>query len=180
MNAAAWLLAQRDRSIAEHERHHAMAVVAVLLAATLLLTLTTPAHEKTGRARRAATHAPSRGAVDQGVPSGEAGSISQAVVRAARVFLAGYLAYAYGHATASEIEDATPMLIALLAAHPPRLTPGMRDMQPRVIELRSAPASLGAIGVRAIVNDGGLIDYPVQLLIEIHEQRPLVDALEPR
>lgn len=162
----AWLIAPRDRPIAERERHGALAATAaVLLAATVLLAVTRPTTPHTPTRHATATSTPPQGARPSSVEAGD-------------VFLAGYLAYAYGHAPASQIRYATPALIVSLAAHQPRVPPGMRARQPRVLELRATPAPAGLLGVRAVVNDGGLIDYPVGLLLAFRGGRLLVTGLE--
>jgi hypothetical protein len=82
---------------------------------------------------------------------------------AARVFLRGYLGYLYGHDRASEIRGATVAFTHSLPARAPNLSPAMRAKHARVLSLHAAPAPAGLIGVTALVNDGGLIDYPVAL-----------------
>src|SRR5450756_52794 len=133
----AWLISLRDRPIAESERHAAMAAVAVLLAATaLLLALTRP----DGQPRRT-TERPSR-SLARSVPVIHAQALqtstaplAPAVARTARLFLAGYLAYLYGHTPASQIKGATPELLRSLEAHPPRVSPGMRSRDPRLLSI---------------------------------------------
>ena len=59
---------------------------------------------------------------------------SRAAKRAARRFLAGYLAYSYGHAIAPRrIRAASARLRAQLAAEPPRVPPRERRRHPRVV-----------------------------------------------
>jgi hypothetical protein len=64
--------------------------------------------------------------------------------------------------------------------HPPRVSPAMRERVARVLALRSTPISPpGLIGVRALINDGGLADYSIGLLLEDHHAgRLLVTGLE--
>jgi hypothetical protein len=54
----------------------------------------------------------------------------------------------------------------------------MRSEHPRVVELDGAPAPSGEIGVSAVVNDGGLIDYTLGLTLTPQDGRLLVTALE--
>jgi hypothetical protein len=172
-----WLTALRDRPIAEQERHAALAgSIAVLIATTALLALTRPAtHTAPARAARATTTR------DPGSPAPETSSrdaLSPIAAATGRAFLAGYLAYTYGSAPASWITDATRSLIASLQAHSPRVPPAMRASQPRVLELHVGPAPSGELGVSAVINDGGLIDYTVGLTLSPQAGRLLVTAVK--
>ncbi len=174
-----WLTALRDRPIAEQERHTALAAtVAVLVAATVLLALTRPAtHAATERAASITTTAttdpspPAPGTSSAGVPSAEA-------VAVGRAFLAGYLAYTYGSAPASRITNAARSLIDSLQAHAPRVPPAMRARRPRVLELHATQAPSGQLGVSAAVNDGGLIDYTLGVILARQGGRLLVTGVE--
>jgi hypothetical protein len=177
-----WLTSLRDRPIAESERGAAMATVTVLLiAAAILLVLTQPG----GRSRRTSQRhsAPS---VVQSAPVSRARAsesvtapLTPGVARAADLFLAGYLAYIYGHAPASQIKGATTALVRSLGADPPRVSPAMRTLKARVLALHTIPApSSGLVGLSALVNDGGLVDYSIGLLLEDHAGRLLVTGLE--
>jgi hypothetical protein len=185
----AWLAALRDRPIAERERHHALlAVAALLIATTTLLALTSPRQDPPRR-----THGASilpRAAVSRPVSPG-AGTVRAtprestiapaAELRTARAFLENYLAYLYGHAHASAVRDATQALVLSLEAHPPRVSLDMRARRPRVLALHPAPAPPGQAAVDAVdavVNDGGLEDYPVGLLLARRGGRLLVTGLE--
>jgi len=180
MSAGAWIRRQRDRPIAESERRAAMAAVVVLLTATaLLLALTRPghrpqptiAHPSPGLVgRSSATQASAREAT--------AAPLTPALARAARLFLAGYLGYLYGHTPARQVKGATTALLRSLQAHPPRVSPGIRARQARVLAVHTIPAPSGLVGVSALVNDGGLIDYPIGLLLAPHGGRLLVTGLD--
>jgi hypothetical protein len=173
MSIAGWMRSQRDRPIAEHERRAAMAVVVVLLGAVaLLFTITQPAsqaRQATRRIDRLATTIPT--ASDPGVLALQARETAER-------FLAGYLGYAYGHTTASRIEDASRSLIASLASQPPRVPPAARARRARVISLRATAAPAGEVALSATVNDGGLIDYTVGLTLTRQGGRLLVTGLE--
>ncbi|HEY4896587.1 MAG TPA: hypothetical protein VII01_10905 [Solirubrobacteraceae bacterium] len=176
----AWLTSLRDRPIAESERGAAMATVTVLLiAAAILLALTRPGgqpHRTTGRpspslARGAsAVHAPA--------PATSTAPLTPAVARTSRLFLAGYLAYLYGHTPASHIKGSTAALLHSLEDHPPRISPGMRSREARLVSLHATPAPSGLLGVSALVTDGGLIDYPIGLLLAFRGGRLLVSGLD--
>jgi hypothetical protein len=176
----AWIRRQRDRPIAESERRTAMAAVAVLLAATaLLLALTRP----DGPPRRTIER-PSRSlarsapAVHAQAPQTSTAPLTPAVARTARLFLAGYLAYLYGHTPASQIKGATPELVHSLEDHPPRVSPGVRSREARLVSLHTTPAPSGLLGVSALVTDGGLVDYSIGLLLASRGGRLLVTGLD--
>ena len=177
----AWLTSLRDRPIAESERTAAMATVTVLLlAAAILLALSRPSNGPRPTVQRhpgpsVAQRTPS--VVAQATESSTA-PLTPRVARAADLFLAGYLSYIYGHAPASAIGGATPALLRSLRAHPTRVSPGMRARRPHVVALRSTPARPGPLLVSAVVNDGGLVDYSIGLLLAVHGGRLLVSGLE--
>ena len=54
----------------------------------------------------------------------------------------------------------------------------MRARRPHVLALRSTPARSGLLRVSAVVNDGGLVDYSIGLLLAAHGGRLLVSGLE--
>lgn len=175
MSAGSWIRQQRDRPIAEHERRTAMAAVVVLLAAVaVLFTLTQPASQAS-RAAQVSTRAATTPAA---TVEHHTLALTSEAEQTARRFLAGYLAYTYGQAPASRITDATRSLIAFLQAHPPRVPPAARARRPRIVSLRPATAPTGEITLTAVVNDGGLIDYPIGLLLASEHGRLLVTGLD--
>lgn len=172
----------RDHAITERERRWALAIVFVLLAgAALVFALTRPAaprhHARSARVTVTAV-APRQGEASASSTSSGTSPSEVAAVRVGRVFLAGYLAYLYGRAPASQIKDATPALIASLQASPPRVSPAMHERVPRIVGLHSTPAPTGKLGVQAVVNDGGLVDYPIGLLLQEENGRLLVSGLD--
>ena len=177
----AWLTSLRDRPIAESERAAAMATVTVLLlAAAILLALSRPSIGPRPTPQRhpgpsVAQRTPS--VVAQATESSTA-PLTPLVARTADLFLAGYLGYIYGHAPASAIAGATPPLLRSLRAQPTLVSPGMRARRPHVLALHSTPARSGLLRVSAVVNDGGLVDYSIGLLLAAHGGRLLVSGLE--
>jgi hypothetical protein len=176
-----WLRSLRDRPIADGERGAAMATVTVLLiAAAILLVLFGPG----GRSRRTSRRHPAPGVVHSApAPRARASengtaSLTPGVARAADLFLTGYLGYLYGHAPASQVKGARTALVRSLGADPPRVSPAMRTRQARVLALHTIPAPSGLVGVSVLVNDGGLVDYSIGLLLEDHSGRLLVTGLE--
>ncbi len=177
----AWLTSLRDRPIAESERAAAMATVTVLLlAAAILLVLSRPSNGPRATSQRhpgpgVVHRTPTRPA--QTSESGPA-PLTPRITRAADLFLAGYLGYIYGHAPASAIGGATPALLRSLRAQQTRVSPGMRARRPHVVALRSTPARSGLFRVSAVINDGGLVDYSIGLLLAAHDGQLLVSGLE--
>jgi hypothetical protein len=177
----AWLTSLRDRPITESERAAAMATVTVLLlAAALLLALSRPSNGPRPTLLRhpgpsVAQRTPIRPAQ---TPESSTAPLTPLVARAADLFLAGYLGYICGHASASAIGGATPALLRSLRAQPTRVSPGMRARQPHVLALHSTPARPGPLLVSAVINDGGLVDYSIGLLLATHGGRLLVSGLE--
>jgi hypothetical protein len=172
MNAARWIRRQRDRQVAEHERHTAITAVVVLLGAAVLLTLTQPTSQTSSRALHSAqTTRPA-------LVEHRTLALTPEADKVAERFLAGYLAYTYGQAHASRITSASRALILSLEAHSPRVPPAARARHPRVLSLHVAAAPTGEVVVRAVVNDGGLINYPVGLLLGSEHGRLLVTGLE--
>lgn len=176
----AWLTSLRDRPIAARERRTALAVFAVLLAASaVLLAATRPAwqHDPAQRQLGASAGSASR----PPAPASRAANttrVAPVLARVAHGFLAGYLAYLYGHAPARAVRDAAPALLRSLRAHPPLVSPATRARHPRVLSLHPAPAPVGRIGVSALVGDGELASYPVRLLLTSEDGRLLVSAVE--
>ncbi len=176
-----WLTSLRDRPIAESERGAAMATVTVLLiAAAILLVLSQPG----GRSRRTSRRHPAPSVVHSApAPRARASenvtaSLTPGVARAADLFLTGYLGYLYGHTPASQVKGATTALVRSLQADPPRVSPVMRTRQARVLALHTIPAPSGLVGVSALVNDGGLVDYSIGLLLAPRSGRLLVSGLD--
>lgn len=180
-----WLIGLRDRPIADHERRQAFIASAVVLAIAVgLLVLTTPAASTTthaGRsslaARPSVEKAPLSSPSVAGDGSSTPGLVSQSVERVARRFLAGYLAYLYGHGRVAGIRDASANLERSLGKLPPRVSLTMRTRHPHVVSLASVTAPDGAVGVSAVINDGGVADYTIDLLVSREGGRLLVTGI---
>jgi hypothetical protein len=177
---SARLTVLRERPIADSERPIALVVGAtLLLAATVALLITRPSSQHPARrpdppAIAAASPAylpkPPQDPTSQQPPP--------AATRIAREFLAGYLAYLYGHAPARRVSDASASLRRSLEAREPRISPAIRARRPRVVSL-SITASGGATFIAtALIGDGGVADYPVGVLLVQRRGRLLVGGLE--
>ncbi len=172
-----WLTRLRDRPIAESERRTAMSVVVVLLAASaLLLTLTRPDGELPRNTKRSFTPT-KHGAIHAPPSEAATATLTPAVARTTRLFLSGYLGYLYGHTPASQIKGATAGLLHSLEDHAPHVLPAAQATGARLLSLHSMPAPPGLAEVSAVVNDGGLVDYPIRLQLAPQAGRPLVTEL---
>jgi hypothetical protein len=180
-----WLIGLRDRPIADHERRQAFIASTVVLAITVgLLALTTPATSTTTHAgQRVLAARPSVGKSPVPPPSiaGDGpftpGLVSQSVERVARRFLTGYLAYLYGRGSVAGIRGASASLQHSLAVHPPRVSLDMRARYPHVISLAPTTAPATVVGVSALVSDGGVADYTIDLLVSRDGGRLLVTGI---
>jgi hypothetical protein len=172
-----WLTRLRNRPIAENERRTAMTVVMVLLAASaLLLTLTRHDEQLPRNTKRSSTHI-EHGAIHAPPSEAATAPLTPAVARITRLFLSGYLGYLYGHTPASQIKGASAGLLHSLEDHAPRVLPAAQATGARLLSLHSTPAPPGIYGVSAVVNDGGLVDYPIRLLLAPQAGRLLVTEL---
>jgi hypothetical protein len=171
MSTASWVRSQRDRPTGDGERRVALTLVAVV--ATLLLAVTVlgaPAPDGSPQLRDGAhTEPPTPASAPLVSPAAEE--------RAAREFLDGYVGYIYGHGSAGQVRGATPAFEHALLASPPRVPPSMRARHPRVVALHLVNAPAGLLGVTAIINDGGLVDYPIALFLADRGQRLRVNGL---
>ncbi len=161
----------RDRPIAEHQQRTVLiAIFALLIAATLLLASTRAASDKRPLLAKA-TESPS-------IDAPYKAALPEAlVVRVAREFLAGYLAYAYGHTSARHIHSTTSALRRSLEAPAPRVTPAMQASHPHIVGVRAQSAGSERTNVTALINDGGLVNYPISLTIARQGNRLLVFGL---
>jgi hypothetical protein len=170
-----WITPIRDRPSSERERRTATrAVLAGIIAAILLLAVTRSEHSARTARNTSSTPTP---AVHHETAQAPALSALSAG-RVARRFLAGYLAYAYGRAPATAVPDAGPALIGSLEHHPPRVTVVRPARLPRIEQLDVTLAQSGRPVVTAILNNGGIVNYTVGLLLARPHGRLLVTALE--
>lgn len=109
------------------------------------------------------------GAPAPGPLSGARNAPAPAAASAAREFMAGYLAYLYGHAPGSEIQAATPQLIATIGRGKAPVAPAARRLRPVVVALGAREPSGNVLHVTALVSDG-IARYPVRFVM-VHDQR---------
>jgi hypothetical protein len=170
----------RDRPIAEPERRAALTLATVLLVGcAALLIATRPSSPHAPAPSRKAPHAATTADPPPAADPPTAGT-SSAVVRLSREFLAGYLAYLYGHGSASEVRGASPALASGLRAHPPRISVDMRARHPRVVSVQAVAGEHGQLTATAMISDGGVANYLVTLLLERAGARLVVSGLGER
>lgn len=104
---------------------------------------------------------------EEGRPYSDAAPPAQttAAKHAARRFLSGYLAYAYGQRRTHPIAAATPGLRRRLSAHPPRAPRRETRRHPRVVLVQSDGAGRQRATVTALVDDGAR-RYTISLELE--------------
>jgi hypothetical protein len=166
-----WARSIRDRPIAEQERHAAMVLtVALLTTIALLLALSQPAipANKTTAPTVAADATKQR----------QHARLAHETEHLTRRFLAGYLAYTYGHGPVSQIVGADRALTHALQASRVPIPPAQRARRARVLWLQPAAAGAGQIGVTAVVNDGELVDYPLEVTLVREDGRLLITRLD--
>jgi hypothetical protein len=157
------------RELGDREQRRVFALAALLLLATALLLLLT---------RPAASPQPDASSTAPAAPRVSAPALpANALTRAARVFLAGYLPYIYTGTAARNVRGATRALAASLAAHRPLIPQGIRGAHARILTLHTETGSAEG-AVHALVNDGGIVNYTITLRIVRRGGRLLVSELE--
>jgi hypothetical protein len=81
-------------------------------------------------------------------------------------FLAGYLRFAYGRASARSVRALTPSVRRQLIREHAQLTPVERRRHPRVVSLEAAGQATGVVLATALVEDGGITTYPLRLTVQ--------------
>lgn len=172
-----------DRPIADAERRRVFAAVAVLIVLAAVLLSATGQPRDTDRSDKQPARPPrvvepipapppqapdAKGVEGSAAPSG---NLPAPVERAARRFLAGYLAYLYGAGEVAEIEAASPALERRLRCEPPRVSPATRRRDPRVVALAARRLDRGRYLVTATVADGGVAEYPIELTLARRDGR---------
>lgn len=139
------------------------AAVLAVLAAALVVATTTGGHPAPP-APREVVGAPAPGALSY-APNRP----NPAAAAAARTFLSSYLAYLYGRASARQIQDASPKLVAALARRAPAVGSGARKLHPVIVGLGAEQKSGNVLDLTALISDG-IARYPVWIEI-VHNQR---------
>jgi hypothetical protein len=121
---------------------------------------TLAAHHSSGRATRRATTGRSLSRHPDAV-----GARQLARARSAtRLFMRGYLRFAYGEGPASLIRAASPPLRRQLRQRV-LVTPAEQGRQPRVISLETSDQERGRVLATAIIDDGGIAFYAIRVTV---------------
>jgi hypothetical protein len=146
-------------------RARAIALVVLLFGAAVLALA--PTRRAGHRAQRPSTRATTNGTTRRARQYESPVSAAQ-VARArhaARTFLAGYLPFAYGRASAGALRALTPQLRRQLKRERVQVTPLERRRRPRVITLTALGQASGVVIATALVGDGGVANYAVRLTL---------------
>jgi hypothetical protein len=143
-----------NRPLRDADRRRLFGVAAaVVMGAAALFALLDDAGSAPARPEPSTAPRPSPPPAEDGRPPAAPGVSRRDVVRAkraARRFLAGYLAYSYGRGRASEIENAGADLRRRLSRDPPRVPRREARRRPRVVLLHAD----GVGRMLALVSDG--------------------------
>jgi hypothetical protein len=97
---------------------------------------------------------------------------------AAERFLGTYVPFAYGRAGALALSSLTPVLGRRLARDRGQVTPVERRRRPRVVSLRVVGMTPGFVVATAIVDDGGIVAFPLRLTLQASAGRWAVSSVQ--
>jgi hypothetical protein len=98
----------------------------------------------------------------------------------ARRFLAGYLRFAYGRASAASVRAVTPTLRQQLTRDRAEFTPVEERRRPRVVSLAALGEASGVVVAEALIADGGIASYVVRLTLRPQRVGWLVSGVDER
>lgn len=140
-------------------RAWAITLAALLLGAAILALA--PTHGVGERAHRASTQATTGATRGSPVSGAELARARDAV----RMFLAGYLPFAYGQAPASSVSAVEPRLRRQLMRERVQITPVERRRRPRVVSLTALGQAPGIVIATALIDDGGIANYAIRFTV---------------
>jgi hypothetical protein len=173
MSTRSWVQRQLNRPIAGRERSTATACGLLVLLAAAGLILTGPTHSAGRSSDRPRTITASGEATPSWTPT--AAGETKAT---AEKFLAGYVAYLYGQAPASQVKDATRDFVSALEGERRQVPPGIRALHPHVVAVQVSPQAPGRALATALVSDAEVVRYPIRLLLTQTGGRWRVSGLE--
>ena len=98
--------------------------------------------------------------------------------RVAARFLAGYLPFLYGRASAHSIDGVTPDLRRQLIRVRGLVTPAERHRDPRVVSLTTVGQAPAAVLATAFVADGGVAAYALRMILRSGSDGWLVSSVD--
>lgn len=102
------------------------------------------------------------------------------IKRTAKAFLAGYLAYVYGHGDARAVSDDTSKLARQLAQHPPVVPQGQTLLRPRVLGFTVSLITARQGEVAVLIADTEVLRYRLRLLLRREGSTWLTSGIEGR
>jgi hypothetical protein len=168
-----------------HVRRFVVAIGALLALGAVMaaLTLTNPhiGHERRPTAQRSAAAGPPRTpASPRRVPPPVSTGATVQARRVAEHFLAAYLPFAYGRASARAVTGITPALRSQLLRGRAQLTPVERRRRPRVVSLQTVGTTPTFVVATAVIDDGGVTTYRLRFTIVGAAGRWAVSGVEDR
>ncbi len=161
------LLAALER-VPRRVRRFVVAIGALLALGAVMAALTLTATHG-GQQRRPAPQHHAAATVPRASPRRLPPPVSTAAMlqarRAAKRFLAGYLALAYGRGSALAIRGVTQALRRQLLSQGAQLTPVERRRRPRVVALHTVGTTPVFVVATAVIDDGGLATYRLRFTL---------------
>jgi hypothetical protein len=162
-------------------RRVVVAVGALLLLALAIAAVTLTGPREGGRPRGSASP-PRAPAVATNTSSPRLlAPVSGAELTGARLvaerFLAGYLPFAYGRASAATVAGVTPGLSRQLLQERVAAPPAERARQPRVVSLQLVGTTPGFAVATAVIDDGALTAYRLRVTVQRQSGRWAVSSV---
>ncbi len=176
MSPRSWIGHQLEQLLAEHRHRAATVCGLLLLLAAVGLVLNRPDTSAVVGSEQA-NRTPALHASGSAAPRWTLAT-SAATKSTAERFLAGYLAYLYGRAPASTVQDATGAFVRILQHEPLRVPPGIRGLHPRVVGVNVSPQPPGRAIALALVSDAEVVHYPIRLTLTQTGSRWRVSGLQ--
>jgi hypothetical protein len=112
-------------------------------------------------------------------PAVDAAGLAEARLAAAR-FLPGYLQFAYGRGRPASVTAVTPALRSRLESDRVQLTPVEQRRHPRVVSLAAVGRARGMVLATALIEDGGVTGYALQITLRRDSSGWRVSAVDGR
>jgi hypothetical protein len=153
-----------------------LALGAVMAALTLIAPHGGHKREPTARPRPAGASLPQRS--PRGLPPPVSRGQLTVARRVGERFLVGYLRFTYGRGSALAVSGVTSVLRRQLLRRRAQLTPVERRRRPRVVSLQTIATTPAFVVARAVIDDGGVVTYPLRFTVEHGGGRWAVTSVE--